>query len=124
MSGVQHRRRLWRFSLRRAARHGSAEPAAGAAACPRPAASAGTARAASPPPPATTRIDALISAVDHIASALSCATGRPLQRDPALRQALLNHAAGLAAAGMPQTAAMVRGLVDQIDEESVRRVQA
>ncbi|HEX9953036.1 MAG TPA: hypothetical protein VGB53_14800 [Rubricoccaceae bacterium] len=63
----------------------------------------------------TTRIDTLISDVDRIAGALSCATAGPLLRDAGLRQTLLDHAAELAAAGMPGTAAMVRGLVDQME---------
>ena len=70
----------------------------------------------------TTRIDTLISDVDRIAGALCSATGggRSPQRHAALRKTLLDHAAELAAAGMPGTAAMVSGLVDQIDEASVR----
>jgi hypothetical protein len=69
----------------------------------------------------TTRIDTLLSDVDRIAGALCSATGggRWAQRDAALRRTLLDHATELAAAGMPGTAAMVRALVDQIDEESV-----
>jgi hypothetical protein len=106
MRRPQDRRRLWRSAVRRA-----------------------TARQATQAvclTPGTSCVDTLLSDIDRIADALCTATG--LGKTPrgaaAVRKVLLGHAAELSASGLPGTAAIVRGLVEQIDDAPMGQQRA